>query len=178
MSYLRVWGCLAFYKALDPKRSKLGPRRIKSIFVGYAENSKAYKLLNLDSNTIVESRDVEFIENKFYNDHSSEIDYNEVPLSNVNPSSFQSEKRKQPETVIETEKSQRVRKEKTLDPYFISSQSIVFLVEADRNKIKKKIGIVFNIDDDPKSLSEALASRDAAFWKEAIDDEMHSLMSN
>ena len=46
LSYLRVWGCLAFYKAIDPKRSKLGPRGIKSIFVGYAENSKAYRLLD------------------------------------------------------------------------------------------------------------------------------------
>ena len=34
------------------------------MFVG----SKAYRLLDLSSNTIVESRDVEFIENKFIND--------------------------------------------------------------------------------------------------------------
>ena len=95
MSYLRVWCCLAFYKAIDPKRSKLGPRGIKSIFVGYAKNSKANKLLDLDSNTIIESRDVEFIENKFYNNHSSETEQNQVPLSNLDSSSSQREKRKQ-----------------------------------------------------------------------------------
>lgn len=61
--YLRVWGCLAFYKVHDTKSSKLGARGIKSVFVGYAEN-KAYKLLSLDSNIIVKSKDVEFIENK------------------------------------------------------------------------------------------------------------------
>jgi hypothetical protein len=38
------------------------------VFVSYAINSKAYRLLDLSSNTIVESRDVEFIENKFIND--------------------------------------------------------------------------------------------------------------
>ena len=38
------------------------------MFVGYAENSKAYRLLDLSSNTVVESRDVEFIEDKFSKD--------------------------------------------------------------------------------------------------------------
>ena len=38
---------------------------MESVFVGYAENSKAYRLLDLNSNTVVESRDVEFIEDKF-----------------------------------------------------------------------------------------------------------------
>ena len=37
---------------------------MKSMFVSYAENSKA----NLSSNTMVESKDVEFIENKFSKD--------------------------------------------------------------------------------------------------------------
>ena len=60
-----MWGCLAFYRVVDPKRTKLGPRAIKSVFVGYAENSNAYRLLDLSSNTVVESRDVEFIEDKF-----------------------------------------------------------------------------------------------------------------
>ena len=59
------WGCLAFYRVVDPKRTKLGPRVMKSVFVGYAENSKAYRLLDLSSNTVVESRDVEFVEKKF-----------------------------------------------------------------------------------------------------------------
>ena len=61
---------MSFYRSHDPKRSKLGPRGIKSIFVGYAQNSKAYRLLDVNSNIIVESRDVEFFEDKFYNDPS------------------------------------------------------------------------------------------------------------
>ena len=38
------------------------------MFVGYAENSKAYRWLDLSSNIVVESRDVEFIEDKFSKD--------------------------------------------------------------------------------------------------------------
>ena len=72
--YLRVWDCLAFYKILDPKSSKLSARGTRSVFIGYAENSKAYRLLNLYSNVIVESRDVEFIEDKFQHDSNIELE--------------------------------------------------------------------------------------------------------
>ena len=62
IGYFKVWGCLAYYKNIDPKRIKLGPRGIKCAFIGYASNRKAYRLLNLKSNVIIESRDVEFFE--------------------------------------------------------------------------------------------------------------------
>ena len=45
---------------------------MKSIFVGYVENSKAYRLLDLESNVIVESRDVQFLENKTKDDSTNE----------------------------------------------------------------------------------------------------------
>ena len=41
----------------------MGPRGIKSTFIGYASNSKVYKLLDLDSNINVESRNMKFFEN-------------------------------------------------------------------------------------------------------------------
>ncbi len=77
LSYFKVWGCVAYFRVSDPKRIKLGLRAIKSVFVGYAVNSKAYRLEDLSSNTIVESRVVEFIENKFTND-------SQIPLEPTN----------------------------------------------------------------------------------------------
>ena len=44
---------------------KLGPRALKGVFVGYSENSKAYRILDSNSNIIVESIDVEFIKINF-----------------------------------------------------------------------------------------------------------------
>ena len=43
--------------------TKLGPRAIKCDFVGYATNSKVYRLLDLESNVIIESREVELLQN-------------------------------------------------------------------------------------------------------------------
>lgn len=45
---------------MDPRRTKLGPRGIKCAFTGHAPNNKAYRLLILESNVIIESRDMEF----------------------------------------------------------------------------------------------------------------------
>ena len=61
LNYFKVWGCIAYYRLPDSQRTKLGSRGIKSVFVGYAQNSKAYRLLDLESNVIVESIHVEFL---------------------------------------------------------------------------------------------------------------------
>ena len=63
IGYFKVWGYLAYCKNLDPKRTKLGPRGIMCALISYATKSIAYRLLSLESNKIIESRDVEFFEN-------------------------------------------------------------------------------------------------------------------
>ena len=151
------------------------PRGIKSVFVGYAENSKAYRLLNLDTNVIVEARDVEFIENKFINDSTNELESVVRSSSDIGPSS----KRKESEISFEPRRSQRERKEKSFGPDFISFQALSFLVEGDRNKVLNKIPILLNLEEeDPQTFGEAMSSRDASFWREAVNDEMDSIMSN
>ena len=76
-------------------------------------------------------------------------------------------------------KSQRVRKEKVLVSDEIDSQIISFyLIEGGREYIIKKIPRVLQIEEDPKTYKEAMTSRDASFWKEAINYEMDSIMSN
>ncbi|RVW17497.1 Retrovirus-related Pol polyprotein from transposon TNT 1-94 [Vitis vinifera] len=83
------------------------------------------------------------------------------------------------EQPIVPRKSQRARKEKVLGSDEIDSQRISFyLVEGNREDIIRKIPIVLQIEEDPKTYKEAMASRDVAFWKEAINDEMDSIMSN
>ena len=67
-----MWGCLAYCKSTKPKRTKLGPRSFKCAFVGYASNSKAYRLLDLESNMIIEPEKLEFFENMLYCDRSSQ----------------------------------------------------------------------------------------------------------
>ncbi|GJR90304.1 zinc finger, CCHC-type containing protein [Tanacetum coccineum] len=69
LSFLRVWGCRAVVRLTDPKRKTLGEKGIDCIFVGYVEHSKAYRFCDIEPNdsvsinSIIESRDVMFVEN-------------------------------------------------------------------------------------------------------------------
>ncbi|RVW93366.1 Retrovirus-related Pol polyprotein from transposon TNT 1-94 [Vitis vinifera] len=138
--------------------------------IGYASNSKAYRLLDLESNVIIESREVEFFENLLSDSNS------QVPISVGE--SLEETPSKVVEQPIVPRKSQRARKEKVLGSDEIDSQRISFyLVEGNREDIIRKIPIVLQIEEDPKTYKEAMASRDVAFWKEAINDEMDSIMS-
>ncbi|GJZ33049.1 zinc finger, CCHC-type containing protein [Tanacetum coccineum] len=71
LNYLRVWGCRAVVRLLDPKLKTLGERGIECIFVGYAEHSKAFRFYVIEPNdsvsinSIIESRDAIFDENRF-----------------------------------------------------------------------------------------------------------------
>nr|GEW64878.1 hypothetical protein [Tanacetum cinerariifolium] len=180
ISYFRVWGCLAYYKVPLPNTSKLGPRGLKSIFVGYAKDSKSYRCLDFNSNVIVESRDVDFFENKFrYDSTSTNEIVTQIPQDISGPNSNSNNKRNMAESSSAPRRSERARKERNLDPDFIDSQAIIFLVEGDNeNNVINKIPVLLNVEDAPKTYKEAITSRNSTFWKEAIDDEMDSLMKD
>ena len=50
-----------------------------------------------------------------------------------------------------------------------------------RARVENDFGLdyyVFNIEENPQNLKEALTSSDSIFWKEVINDEIESLISN
>ncbi|KAJ0599630.1 putative RNA-directed DNA polymerase [Helianthus annuus] len=64
VEHLNVFGCLAYALVPKQRRDKLSNKTEKTIFVGYSEASKGYKLYNPQTNKIIISRDVIFDENK------------------------------------------------------------------------------------------------------------------
>jgi len=55
-----VWGCLAKVPLLDFKQENIGPKTFISVFIGYIQNSVAYRFMSLNDFSISESRDAEF----------------------------------------------------------------------------------------------------------------------
>ncbi|GKG50626.1 hypothetical protein Tco_0538750, partial [Tanacetum coccineum] len=47
-----------------------------------------------------------------------------------------------------------------------------------RDKVSNQHPYCFNVEDDPETFDEAMKSQDFAFWKEAINDEIDSIMGN
>jgi hypothetical protein len=64
---------------------------------------------------------------------------------------------------IELRRSQRARKERNLHPNYISSQSIVFLIEGNKIDVLNKIPILLIVEDDLKTYIETVISQDVAF---------------
>jgi hypothetical protein len=61
VSHLRVFGCLAFGKELD-HIGKLNDRSTLVVFIGYAEGSKAYRILDPGTQRVCTMCDVVFDE--------------------------------------------------------------------------------------------------------------------
>jgi hypothetical protein len=62
VSYLRVFGCIAYVHVPDEKRSKLNPIVKKCTFTGYSLKQKGYRCFNPSIRKLQMSRDVVFNE--------------------------------------------------------------------------------------------------------------------
>ncbi|GKC01075.1 zinc finger, CCHC-type containing protein, partial [Tanacetum coccineum] len=156
LNYLRVWGCRAVVRLPDPKLKTLGERGIECIFVGYVKHSNAFRFYVIEPNdsvsinSIIESRDAIFDENR-----------------------FSSVSRPCQRSLPELRKSKRYR-----TPKDFGSEFQLYLTEGTRDEVCDQHSHCFNVEDNPKTFDEAIKSQDVAFWKEAINDEMGSLMGN
>ncbi|GKC41598.1 zinc finger, CCHC-type containing protein, partial [Tanacetum coccineum] len=54
----------------------------------------------------------------------------------------------------------------------------LYLIAGTRDEVSDQHFYCFNVEDDLKIFDEAMKSQDFAFWKEAINDEMDSIMGN
>lgn len=62
MNHLRLFGCSGYVLTPSVKRKKLDVKAVKMTFVGYSNEHKAYRMLNMRTGEICISRDVRFLE--------------------------------------------------------------------------------------------------------------------
>ncbi|KAD5507850.1 hypothetical protein E3N88_15553 [Mikania micrantha] len=182
LHHVRVWGCRAVVRLTAPKMKTIGERGIYCIFIGYVEHSPMYRFYVIEPNeyvsihSVIESRDADFgNEDRF----SSVPRLKDIPQSlkgsrNVNScSDISGNPIDITSTNTEPKKSTRFRKAKSF-----GSDFHLYLVEGTRNKVQYQYQYCYNIEEDPKTFSEAMNSRDTNFWKEAVQDEIDSIMHN
>ena len=68
ISHFHVFGCIAFTHVPEKLRKNLDDRSEKYIFIGYSDQSKAYRLFNPITKKFVVSQDVKFLEDKSWNE--------------------------------------------------------------------------------------------------------------
>ncbi|OWY90688.1 polyprotein, partial [Phytophthora megakarya] len=64
LDHLRVFGSIGYAHVDKSKRTKLEPKSFKCMFLGYAENSKGYRVYDLESDKVKVSRSVKLDERK------------------------------------------------------------------------------------------------------------------
>ncbi|GJX29350.1 zinc finger, CCHC-type containing protein [Tanacetum coccineum] len=168
------WGCRAVVRLPEPKKKILGEKGIDCIFIGYVEHSKAYRFYVIEPNdfisvnSVIESRDAIFDENRF-----SSIPRPKDIVSSSNGTQGGDLSGETPTEIPEPRRSNRARVAKSY-----GSDFQLYLVEGSRDEIASQYSYCYSIEEDPKTFDEAMKSRDVAFWKEAVDDEIGSIMEN
>nr|GFC38468.1 zinc finger, CCHC-type [Tanacetum cinerariifolium] len=139
----------------------LGEKGIDCIFIRYAEHSKCYRFYVIEPNdyvsvnSIIESRDAIFDEERF----TSIPRPSQPSLSKIAEDEVEGTDDVHGPSV--PRKSTRTRKAKSFGDKTLSQREYCLIIE-----------------EDPRTLSEAIASRDVSFWKEAVQSEIDSIMHN
>jgi hypothetical protein len=150
------------------KKCKLGPRTMDCVFLGYASCSITYRFLVVKSevpdvyvDVIMESHDATFFEHIF---PMKDIHSNSRYSSEITPEhSTHVESSEQPHEIVLDEDDNDAPK------------------RSKRQRVEKSFGddfIVYLVDDTPTTIVEAFVSPDADDWKEAVHNEMDSILSN
>src|SRR3954470_9877329 len=94
LSFLKVWGCEAYVKKLQP--DKLEPKEEKCVFIGYAKETIGYTLYHRSEGKIFVAKNGSFLEKEFL---SKEVTGRKVELDEVVEPSLRFESSAAPEEV-------------------------------------------------------------------------------
>ncbi|GJW88929.1 integrase, catalytic region, zinc finger, CCHC-type containing protein [Tanacetum coccineum] len=154
-----------------PQQYGMAKRKNRAFKEMHSKACRFYVIEPNDSvsiNSIIESRDAIFDENRF----------SSIPRpKDIIPNSVESQRDDHsddvPSEIPEPQKGKRVQKAKSY-----GSDFQLYLVEGSRDQVRSQYSYCYNIEEAPRTYNEAMKSRDATFWKEAIDDEIGSIMEN
>ncbi|EOY27496.1 Uncharacterized protein TCM_029332 [Theobroma cacao] len=74
VAYLRVFGCICYSKIPDARRIKLDRKSQVTIYLGYSETSKGYRVYNVETKKVSITRDARFDEYLYWNWDSQQIE--------------------------------------------------------------------------------------------------------
>ncbi|OMO62209.1 Zinc finger, CCHC-type [Corchorus capsularis] len=160
--YLRVWWCLAKVAVPLPKKTKIGPKTVDCVFIGYAHNSSAYRFLvynskisDIHKNTIMETRNASFFEDVFPYKSNNEASSSKRTHESLNQEKHNDDSHDS-ENEIESRLSKRARVEKSFGDDYPT----------------------YLLEQEPQTYIEAVESTEGPLWKEAIQSEIDSILQN
>ena len=192
VSNLKVFGCLSFAHIPKSQRKKFDEKSKKTVFVGYPQGTKGYKLFDLSTKGFIRSRDVIFAEERFHNfsdEQSSTVDLEFVYPVQDNPQATvpdvkvtdQPEVDNQPLPVNQpvhdgqpyqvgpNYEENFMREVENLPPKRQCNPPVRFIEE----EFYAADALTADINE-PNNISEAWKGEHSVYWKEATDCEYDS----
>jgi hypothetical protein len=192
VTHLQVFGCVAYAKIPNARRTKLDDKSEKCIFVGYGDKRMGYKLYNPITKKVIMSRDVIFEEDKTWqwNDDQEAVKWISIdliledevevptvlaegpilpanePQSPVRRSPVFN-RRNTPESSsipLSTSSSEEPRRMRNLEELYDVTQVM-----------EDTTLFCFFVDNDPLSFNEDVIEEK---WIEAMDEEIHAIEKN
>ena len=199
VSNLIEFGCLAFAHIPKSQRKKFDEKSKKTVFVGYPQGTKGYKLFDLSTKCFIRSKDVLFVEERFHDFSDEQSSTVHVDLEFVYPVqdnpqvtvpdvkvTDQPEVDNQPlpvnHPVHDGQPNYQVgpnyeenfmREVEHLPPKRQRNPPVRFIEE----EFYAADALTADINE-PNNISEAWKGEHSVYWKEATDCEYDSLLSN
>jgi len=166
VSNMKTFGARAYFHIPKAQRQKLDPVSIKGIMVGYAADSKAYRIMLDDTKKTIISRDVTFEESigvpkdeEFQDPEDNSEDNNDDMHETKHQEDAEAEgAAPAPVPAAEPERRYPLRERRSPGDWFKAALSTEELKE-------------------PTTYNEAVSGPDANIWEKAMDEEMTSLHS-
>ena len=124
--FLKVWGCLAKVVVPPPKRIKMGSKLVDYVFIGFAYNSSAYRflihkydILDMNADTIIESRNALFFEEIFPHKSTQESSSHKRNFESTSSTSHDQELMEE-RIEVEPRRNKRAKMSKSFGPNFLN----------------------------------------------------------
>ncbi|KAK1662819.1 hypothetical protein QYE76_050978, partial [Lolium multiflorum] len=178
LSFLKVWGCEAYVKKLQP--DKLEPKAEKCVFIGYPKETIGYTFYHKSEGKIFVAKNGTFLEKEFL---TKEVTGRKVELDEIDESILVDQSSAVPEVVPvpptpateeANDNDHETSNEETTEP----RRSTRERATPDWYDPCLNVMIVDNNDEDPATYEEAMMSPDSNKWQEAMKSEMGSMYDN
>lgn len=176
ISNLRAIGSLAFVHIPNELRSKLEPKTRKLTLVGYAINSKGYRIWDQDTDKIIESRDIVFDEGKLGVNEREDKETSSLFEQEYQVECILDERQRKGQREFLIKWTGYEESDNTWEPYHHIKDTAALDQWEERQNFAMLSTVIPN--NDPQTVTQALKGEDGHYWKEAMNEEYKSLIEN
>lgn len=181
LAHVRVFGSICYNHVPKDKRSKLEPKAIKCIMLGYGLTPSTYRLWDMENDKLIIGRNVTFNEKSLIGQEN----YQSASGIELDESDEEDENNFK-ETIANNQNESFANNERTeIDETSIEEQDPINLRRSTRNRraveryvAHYSLNAETFIQNDPVSISDAQQRSDWNSWKVAIEAEYKALIKN